>query len=112
MNEVLEMARQAGFHEHDFPFKKFKFEAFAKLVASAAIAKEREACAKLCEDIFNAPEPIGCGGEEYYYTKPFLICAAVIRARGEPTSRGETEECCGNPFKCKGNCVDKVNTHE
>jgi hypothetical protein len=45
-DEIIEMAKQAGFHEHDFPFKKFKFEAFAKLVA----AKEREACLKICEE--------------------------------------------------------------
>jgi len=42
-DEIIEMAKEAGFHEHDFPFKKFKFEAFAKLVAD----KEREACANL-----------------------------------------------------------------
>lgn len=54
--EVIEMARQAG-----FPFNKYgllqgddegeidadeMFKAFAKLVAE----KEREACAKLCDD--------------------------------------------------------------
>ena len=61
-DEIIEMAIQAGFHEHDFPFKKFKFEAFAKLVAAA----EREACAKVCEGfVLGSP------------------CAVAIRARGE-----------------------------
>ena len=45
LNEIIEMARQAGFIGNvDIAVKEL--EAFAKLVA----AKEREACAKVCED--------------------------------------------------------------
>jgi hypothetical protein len=71
-DEIIEMARQAGFHEHDFPFKKFKFEAFAKLVEAKATAKEREACAKVCEEDDSVLN--------------FGQCAAAIRARGEQQS--------------------------
>jgi hypothetical protein len=74
-NDIIEMARQAGFHEHDFPFKKFKFEAFAKLVEAKASAKEREACAKVCESI----EGISQGGDD---PAPYVYYEA-IRARGE-----------------------------
>ena len=45
-DEIIEMARQAGYHlgiaKHDIEL----LEAFARLVA----AKEREACAKIVED--------------------------------------------------------------
>jgi len=78
-DEVLKMARQAGFHEHDFPFKKFKFEAFAKLVADVATAKERESCAKVCEYRQDGYELSG-------FTREFTAaraCAKAIRARGE-----------------------------
>jgi len=47
----------------------------------AAVAAEREACAKVCEDIFNDPK--GNNGDDYYYTRPYLECAAAIRARGQ-----------------------------
>ena len=50
--EVIELARQAGYQHPDAvgqceDFAYFDLEAFAKLVAE----KEREACAKLCEDL-------------------------------------------------------------
>ena len=43
-DEIIEMARQAGFGNYTFEALSM-FEAFAKLVAQ----HEREACAKLCE---------------------------------------------------------------
>jgi hypothetical protein len=77
-NEVLKMARQAGFMlvtdsqegQSDW-YECFteEIEAFAKLVAEAAASKEREACALL------AATPVG-------------TIAREIRARGETTSRG------------------------
>jgi len=73
-DEIIEIAREAGFHEHDFPFKKFKFETFAKLLA----AKEREACAKVCEEEGKLWSKAGCTD-----TQTFGLCATVIRARGE-----------------------------
>ena len=45
-DEIIEMAKQAGFEEHQAKFDT-RFEPFAKLVAD----KEREACAIECEKI-------------------------------------------------------------
>ena len=51
-DEIIEMARQSGDvltdsrGRMDFCFDNYGLEAFAKLVA----AKEREACAKICDD--------------------------------------------------------------
>jgi len=46
-----------------------------------AIEAEREACAKVCEDIYNDPKEND--GYDCYYTRPYLECAAAIRARGQ-----------------------------
>ena len=81
--EIIEMARQAGFEEHQAKFDT-RFEPFARLVAEkereafiahamtsaekaidVAIKLEREACANICE-------------EKYY-----LAVADAIRARGQ-----------------------------
>ena len=76
-DEIIEMARQAGLSNPLWIEKDYAIvEAFSKLVA----AKEREACAKLCielpwKDMTQIPSN--------------LAFAAAIRARGEPTSRGE-----------------------
>ena len=43
--DIIEMAKQAGFEEHQAKFDT-RFEPFARLVA----AKERKACAKVCDD--------------------------------------------------------------
>lgn len=67
-DEIIEMARQAGYHlgiaKHDIEL----LEAFAKLVA----AKEREACAKIVED-----------SPSYDWHKFACEAAYAIRARGE-----------------------------
>jgi hypothetical protein len=69
-DEIIEMARQAGFVEYELDdgttnaFDK-RYEAFAKLVA----AKEREACAKVCDSFCQSWLE---GAEE---------CADAIRAR-------------------------------
>jgi len=71
-DEIIEMARQAGFVEYELDdgtinaFDK-RYEAFAKLVA----AKEREACADLLE--------FGYIDDENHH----LQYAYEIRARGE-----------------------------
>jgi len=44
-DEIIEMARQAGFTSGEIAWHDNMFETFAKLVAT----KEREACAKVCE---------------------------------------------------------------
>ena len=69
-DDVIEMARQAGVRDDEriFEFSQYKYlERFANLVA----AKEREACAKVCDEV----------GEHPSLTP--LHCAESIRARGE-----------------------------
>ena len=61
-DEIIEMARQAGFEEHQAKFDT-RFEPFAKLVAE----HEREACAKEAETTFysvQAAENIRARGQE------------------------------------------------
>ncbi len=82
--DIIEMARQAGFEDFDkwcehYPQETqrwcHRMEAFAKLVAS----KEREACAKVCEEHGKV------------WAERFLLgfqatlddAAEAIRARGE-----------------------------
>jgi hypothetical protein len=88
-NEIIEMAKQAGmdYMEYISEDSMKKVEAFAKLVAAkhdpkiaiadayragvdSGIAAEREACAKVCEQV---------KGEMYSVNG----CIAAIRARGE-----------------------------
>ena len=67
-DEIIEMARKAGYLDlslTDRGMELKELEAFAKLVA----AKEREACAKVCDE-FN------------FGQAPMMIQRA-IRARGE-----------------------------
>ena len=76
-DEIIEMANQAGI-ESDWSFDfKLRLEAFAKLVAAKAAAKEREACAKVCDDEWNGD------ADTYEYSIAANDCAAAIRARGE-----------------------------
>jgi hypothetical protein len=71
-DEIIEMARQAGSFIGcaTFAFTPKELVAFAKLVA----AKEREACAKVCETKHFSSPVRAFGAKE---------CAAAIRARGE-----------------------------
>ena len=60
--EIIKMAKQAGFEEHQAKFDT-RFEPFAKLVAK----HEREACAKEAERTFysvQAAENIRARGQE------------------------------------------------
>ena len=71
--EIIEMAKQAGFVDYELDDGTtdafdVRYEAFARLVAE----KEREACAKLCEEYAI--------GLERNYSE---IIADKIRARGE-----------------------------
>lgn len=70
---IKELAEQAGFRT-EIQFGMWcahpkELERFAELVAAAASAKEREACAKLCE--------------ENIHLTTGLHHAAAIRARGD-----------------------------
>ena len=78
-DEIIEMARQAGFLEHKDQFYtnheygdcKLELVAFAALVA----AKEREACALICERVYKRMCPEAQENE-------VGIEAEIIRARG------------------------------
>jgi hypothetical protein len=74
-DEIIEMAQECnliGMRPHLDGIYAEALEAFAKLVA----AKEREACAKACED--NATDL-----SEGDWDSACLNCADHIRARGE-----------------------------
>jgi len=47
----------------------------------AGAAAENEACAKVCEAIYN--DPNGNNGDDAYYSRPYLHCAEAIRERME-----------------------------
>ena len=80
-NEIVEMARKAGLDDIDergiYIYENFDLETFAKLVA----AKEREACARVCDDKVDAEYATGkVDHNEMGWTQS---CAIEIRARGE-----------------------------
>ena len=71
--EIIRMAREAGFDPHDmsddFTCNLEDIERFASLVAAA----EREACAKVCDVLAVHPE---------YASDITKVAAQAIRARG------------------------------
>jgi hypothetical protein len=73
--EIIEMARHSGaMFDHITWVERDLlpvFERFAKLVAE----KEREECAKICDDMDSI--------SDYYTLRVELICAQAIRARGQ-----------------------------
>ena len=79
-DEIIEMAREADFVEYELDdgttnaFDK-RYEAFAKLVA----AKEREACAKVCDRVVGGKDPDDIHSDSQWAA---LTLAAEIRARG------------------------------
>lgn len=81
-DEIFEMARQAKLEDDAFPFDEWEpveLITFAKLIAAAAVTKEREACAKVCDSLFESSEPVSDeSGDWVLGTKD---CASAIRAR-------------------------------
>ena len=74
-DEIIHMAREAGFDDFAIGVRQENLERFAALVA----AHEREACAKVCEGLHNGSlEEFGALVGEIYNEN----CAAAIRARG------------------------------
>jgi len=71
-DEVAAIAKRVGFPIHHSEWRKAAQE-FAALVEEKATAKEREACAKVCE-VFE------WGKRETYAAEQ---CAQAIRARGQ-----------------------------
>ena len=78
MDKTIDMAREAGFELDCTSLEWHKrIKAFEALVR----ADEREACAKVCDDL--AP-PCGYNLTEIsFWDVTSLECAAAIRARGE-----------------------------
>ena len=70
-DEIIRMAREAGLQhipiDLDYPVIGKTIERFAALVA----ANEREACAKVCESMYNSPT----------FSDEYIECADAIRAR-------------------------------
>jgi hypothetical protein len=79
-DELTKLAKQAGFNLEfdDYVYEHWNsFQAFAKLVAEKSASVEREACAKVCESLFDLEDDTCDEAEQ---------CAAAIRAReGEAT---------------------------
>jgi len=76
-DEINQMVEQAGFHgmlSIGVVMDSKQLEVFAKLVA----AKEREACAKVCEEIKNKYNNLGDSAERVAVE----WCLESIRARG------------------------------
>jgi hypothetical protein len=74
-DEIIDMAIQAGASPDEnkiWLMYAEEIEAFAKLVA----AKEREACAKVCEETTAS-------WTQVVYNGACMDCAIAIRARGE-----------------------------
>lgn len=85
-NEIIEMAKLVignYAHEQYWLFFTVELEHFAKLVADVATAKEREACAKVCELESGDGPDNGCCPT--FWNEAQEACAAAIRARGETT---------------------------
>ena len=74
---IIAMARDAN-PEHDLTAMLPFLSRFAALVAALAAAKEREACAQVCEGFKQ-------GNSATYIDDDWAdMCAAAIRARGKP----------------------------
>jgi hypothetical protein len=82
---IIKLAREAG-----LPIQIFQLERFAALVADA----EREACAKVCDDI-----NVEYDGEDVLAT----WCSAAIRARGQWQS---PRMCPATYYECHRECAD------
>ena len=92
-DEIIEMAKEARIHRDDsWRFEmlqeKNALEAFAKLVAEKAAAKEREACAHKVEEFARKWWKIHCDSNLHYSStlrahQDFCALQAAIRARGQ-----------------------------
>jgi hypothetical protein len=73
-DDIIRMARSAGLVGLEQGGILENFQRFAALVAAA----EREACAKVCEDLDESDTRF-----RHDYMRGTLDCAEAIRARGE-----------------------------
>ena len=77
--DVIRMAMDNGFQEGWAELWAENFERFAALVAAA----EREACAKLCDDMTTGDRV------SFDWERGTSDCAHAIRARNQPTKGGD-----------------------
>jgi hypothetical protein len=79
--EIISAAEATGLMLFGLGMDKAKFEfcilAFGKFVGKIERFKEREACAKVCDDEWDGD------ADTYEYSIAANDCAAAIRARGE-----------------------------
>lgn len=79
-NEIIEMARQVGYPIQHPEWQKAT-EEFAALVEEKVAAKEREECAKVCEEL---PAPnFYSDTDQSMWDITSMDCAEAIRARGQ-----------------------------
>ena len=80
-DEIIRMAQEAGFDAHDmsddFSCNLKDIIRFYELAYAAGAKAEREACAKVCEELFQRTPPYTT------YAEAAQDCADEIRARGE-----------------------------
>ena len=79
--EIIAMAREAGFA--NAAFGPQPFERFAALVADKAAAREREACAKVCEERAGTMSMFASVRDARVHNDAVKGDAAAIRARGQ-----------------------------
>ena len=78
--DIIRMAREVGMQGilTDVVTTIYELERFATLAAEWGAKQEREACAKVCDDLEAELRVIA--GDGWYFAK---AAAAAIRARGE-----------------------------
>ncbi len=82
MKTVIEMARAVyGANTEWSPAQLERLEQFACIAVREAVLAERDACAKVCENLL-APERM-CLDNEAFWKLVTLDCADAIRARSE-----------------------------
>jgi hypothetical protein len=80
-DEIIEMARRVNLVVDENQSGFDDLLAFAKLVAAKATASEREACAKVCDDL-PAPNEYS-NTDKSMWEVTCIDCADAVRARGE-----------------------------
>ncbi len=80
--DIIRMAREAGIRDCTCNGEFGCLERFAALVAAASEAKEREACAKVCE----AERRLGIDDERAYYGD--LMATAIRERSANARARG------------------------
>jgi hypothetical protein len=75
-DEIMEMARKVG-----YPIQHPEWQKATEELVALVAAKEREACAQVCEDL-PAPD-IYSNTDMSMWDVTCIDCAAAIRARGE-----------------------------